>query len=217
MDYLILFLFLSTLSVGFFLALKNKNIDVSKGLLTRELAQSDKYPFAAAIYVKTTTNTSFCGGTLLTNQWILTAGQCVYGAELFTIYLGSNDVEGDNPNRITVITTDYVLYPDFNPETLQHDVALIKLPMPIELNEYVRRADLPKRDVEIGATFITINWAQSSDQEPRVNTNLLTVLSNTECTMTNYNRITQDMICLSGSYNEGICVVSVIFNINVVN
>ena len=36
----------------------------------------------------------------------------------------------------------------------------------------------------------------------------LSVLSNEECKITYGNQITDNMVCLSGNYNEGACVVS---------
>jgi hypothetical protein len=45
--------------------------------------------------------------------------------------LGSNTLEGTDPNRVTVATSEYVLHPDYNPDTLENDIALIKLRMAI--------------------------------------------------------------------------------------
>lgn len=44
-----------------------------------EVAHVLQFPYAAAIYAQTSSTKHFCGGTLLSNQWILTAGQCVDG------------------------------------------------------------------------------------------------------------------------------------------
>jgi secreted trypsin-like serine protease len=44
-----------------------------------DLADAGQFPFSAAIYKSTPDGTFFCGGTLLNQEWILTAGQCVDG------------------------------------------------------------------------------------------------------------------------------------------
>jgi secreted trypsin-like serine protease len=60
-----------------------------------DIARSGQFPFAAAIYTTTVDGNFFCGGTLVTDQWILTAGQCVDGYTLykhFDMLLISNEL-----------------------------------------------------------------------------------------------------------------------------
>jgi secreted trypsin-like serine protease len=99
-----------------------------------QLARVSQFRFSAAIHVQTADSKFFCGGALTGNQWIITSGNCVYNAILFTIQLGSNTLEGDDPNRIVVSTSTYYLHPDFNPETIDNDIAVIELRMPVMLN-----------------------------------------------------------------------------------
>jgi hypothetical protein len=63
----------------------------------------------------------------------LTAAQCVDGALQFTIVLGSNNLNENEPNRVTVAAEEHFLNPNYDAFTLQHDIALIRLRMPVEL------------------------------------------------------------------------------------
>ncbi|KAJ3632564.1 hypothetical protein MTP99_009564 [Tenebrio molitor] len=72
-----------------------------------------KFPFSAAIEVETSTSKHFCGGTLYGNQWIITAGQCVDRAILFTISLGSASLDKEDSSRLTVASSCYVEFTDF--------------------------------------------------------------------------------------------------------
>ena len=55
-----------------------------------------------------------------------------FSANLFTIQLGSNYLSAEDPNRLELATSSYVLHPDFNPNTLENDIGLIQLRIPIE-------------------------------------------------------------------------------------
>jgi hypothetical protein len=52
----------------------------------------------------------------------------------FTIQLGSNKLDGTDPNRVTLATATFVIHPGYNPDTLENDVGLIRLRLPIEFN-----------------------------------------------------------------------------------
>ncbi|EFA04604.1 brachyurin [Tribolium castaneum] len=173
-------------------------------------ALAGQFPFSAAIYVRTNDGTYFCGGTLISDEWILTAGQCVHEAVLFTIQLGSNTLQGDDPNRIKVSTSESVIHPNFDPLTLQNDIGLVKLRLPVEYNDYVRQIRfLPTFRLQDGALTIGIGWGQISDESSGLSNQLqrvnLTTISTDECKLTYGGQITEDMVCVSGNYNEGSC------------
>ncbi|RZC39284.1 Trypsin domain containing protein, partial [Asbolus verrucosus] len=43
-----------------------------------DIARAGQFPWQAAIYKDTDEGRYFCGGALISDQWILTAAQCVY-------------------------------------------------------------------------------------------------------------------------------------------
>ena len=52
------------------------------------------------------------------------------------MYAGTHDLSlGDEPHRVVVATRDAIIHPDWNPNTLSNDIALIKLPQKIEFTD----------------------------------------------------------------------------------
>ncbi|KAJ3656525.1 hypothetical protein Zmor_015597 [Zophobas morio] len=175
-------------------------------------ARAGQLPFAAAIYITTSDGSYFCGGTLISDQWILTAGQCVNSAILLTIHLGATNLVGDDPNRIVVATSDYVIHPDFNPETLDNDIALIKLRLPIEFTGYIKPIDyLATHTLPVGDRSVSIGWGHTSDEAAEFSNQLqwanVISISNDQCKIYYGNQITETMVCIDGIYyNEGTCM-----------
>lgn len=51
-----------------------------------------------------------------------------------TIYLGSNSLTENDPNRITVASNDFLLHPSYNSTTLYNDLGLIRLRIPVQFS-----------------------------------------------------------------------------------
>ncbi|KAJ3656383.1 hypothetical protein Zmor_015465 [Zophobas morio] len=168
-----------------------------------------EFPYAAAIYKSTADGNYFCTGTVLTDEWVLTAGQCVDGAILFTVVMGTHKLSVNDESVVRVATEHYVLHPDYNPNTLANDIGLIKFRAPITFTTYINRAYVPYLPVSEGTTGIAYGWGQTSDDDPELSDTLVHVtlraVSDAECRITYGNQLTENMVCFAGNYNEGTC------------
>jgi secreted trypsin-like serine protease len=176
-----------------------------------EIARASQYPFAAAIHVQTANSKFFCGGALTSNDWVLTAGHCVYNAVLFTIQLGSAQLVSDDPNRMTVATSTYILHPDFKPDTIENDIGLIKFRRPVDYNMYLWNVIIYPLTLADYQQATILGWGQTSDDDPELSNDLryatITTISNLECRMVYGDQVTDNMVCVIGNYNEGTCTV----------
>ena len=92
-------------------------------------ATPHSYPWMAALFVD---GKWFCGGTLISDEWVLTAAHCAKDASEMRIMLGAHEIkEESEEGRIEVITRDFFTHENYNTINLHNDLALVHLPEPV--------------------------------------------------------------------------------------
>ncbi|XP_076042406.1 brachyurin-like [Oratosquilla oratoria] len=168
------------------------------------------YPWQAALFI----NSQFCGGALISDEWVLTAAQCTNGASLIKVTLGAHNIQMIEPTQVSM--TSYEFYEHDNNMTsifLMNDIALIKLPEKVPFNEYIQPVCLPhksdKGDCMVGKNVTVAGWGMKSDNSNGTTDKLrkveVPVISNEECSKTYGGVITTDILCTSGDDGKGTC------------
>ena len=57
-----------------------------------EEATPHQYPWMAALFID---DKWFCGGSLISDEWVMTAGHCADGASSVNVMLGAHNVRSD--------------------------------------------------------------------------------------------------------------------------
>lgn len=126
-----------------------------------------QWPWHAAIYHRDGTTEEYkCGGTLISNWFVLTAGHCVttengnvLATEVVFIKLGVHDLKklrksSTQQHNIIGIFKE----PRYDAETLAHDIALLRLGSKAEYDNYVRPACLYREDNLVGQFGTVIGY-----------------------------------------------------------
>ncbi|KAK2884829.1 serine protease 33 [Channa argus] len=96
--------------------------------------------------VQTTKDQHICGGTIITENWVLSAAHCFPNpseVSPYTIYVGRYQLNGLNKHQASYRVTRVVIPPGYtNPES-GRDLALLQLSEPITWSDYAQPVCLP--------------------------------------------------------------------------
>lgn len=160
-----------------------------------EDAQVGEFPFIVSLQ----SGSHFCGGSLITNEWVLTAAHCIGGTMKVVTGLHNQKVMTGTE---TFRTVKVVKHPSYNSSTTDYDFALVKLEgkssfRPIAFND--AEIVIPKDGSQIDS--VTAGWGYTREGAWKLSDILQKVtvplVSQEECNKAaSYNGdITDRMIC----------------------
>ncbi|XP_008851827.1 coagulation factor XI isoform X1 [Nannospalax galili] len=169
-----------------------------------------EWPWQVSLHTTSPTQRHLCGGSIIGNQWILTAAHCLHGVEspkILHVYSGVINQSEINEDTTFFGVQEIIIHEEYKMAESGYDIALLKLESTMNYTDSQRPICLPSkgdRNVLYTECWVT-GWGYRKVRDKIQNTlqkARIPLVSNEEC-QTRYrgHKITSKMIC--AGYKEG--------------
>ncbi|KAK5891913.1 hypothetical protein CesoFtcFv8_012342 [Champsocephalus esox] len=147
----------------------------------------------------------FCGGSLINDQWIVSAAHCWQNPYSLIAILGDNHIWMNEGTEQFMSVDAIYWHQSYDYQTLDYDIMLMKLAHPVTVNQYVKPVALPKSCPAAGDMCMVSGWGNIYNDQVFNPFYLqcveVPILSHKDCDSSYPGLITDRMVC--AGYLEG--------------
>ncbi|XP_021263726.1 chymotrypsin-like protease CTRL-1 [Numida meleagris] len=179
------------------------SVQYSERIINGQSAVSGSWPWQVSL--QTRSRSHFCGGSLINENWVVTAAHCEFSPYSHVVVLGEYDLSSSSETVQVKTVSKAVTHPSWNANTLNNDITLLKLSSPAQLGPRVSPVCLAASNLALPSSMqcVTTGWGRTRTTSNALATRLqqvsLPLISQSQCQQYWGSRITSSMLCAGGA------------------
>ncbi|XP_042567792.1 duodenase-1-like [Cyprinus carpio] len=153
------------------------------GIVNGREAKPHSRPYMVSVQFK---EHHICGGFLVSDRFVMTAAHCLNNFPALTVVLGAHELQRKSENLVRIKVESYHQHPDYDAESLNNDLLLLKLEKNAQLNDNIKWISIPTEegDIEAGSVCSVAGWGRlktnGTASDRLMETNVM-VMNNEKC------------------------------------
>lgn len=178
--------------------------NVSQAIVNGVEATPHQYPATVGVFID---DRAYCGGVIISEYWVLTAGDCLVGASSIKVVAGAHNILTPEASAVTQVSTDFFPHENFRPSMFENNIGLIRLPQPLVFNESIQPINLDAvGNIPAGQLATLAGWGPMAGRtgiNPTLNKVNVAIISNPACANVYGSIVTAVLGCTDGSGGRG--------------
>uniref|UniRef100_A0A3B3D656 Prostasin-like n=1 Tax=Oryzias melastigma TaxID=30732 RepID=A0A3B3D656_ORYME len=176
------------------------NTKAESRIVGGQAAAAGSWPWQARLQIPVNGGTARCGGSLINNQWILSAAHCFSSTSTTGVVVNLGETQINNsPNSVSRSVSQIIVHPNYNSQSQENDVSLLKLSSSVTFNNYISPICLAAAGSDFpGGTTAWVTGFGTLTEGGSVASTLqevsVPIVSNSQCSAS-YSSLTSNMIC----------------------